>query len=157
MSVIERDQDLYFENVLSCRIKATYDEIAEEVTGIESFLSRGVIRRTGPFITSFISLELIRGEQIIDFEILFPIDRKIEPAAHYTIKPLFHLVNALRLRHEGGHATLPRAYNELLVYMISEGLQPVTPLYNVAECGEYGLIENCDAFDVYVGVNPSVV
>jgi effector-binding domain-containing protein len=157
MHLIERNQELLFENLFSCRLKATQGEINREMAGIESFLLRGGIQRSGPVITSVSSLELIRKKQILDFEILFPIDRGIEPTAHYEVKPLFHLVNALRLRHEGGRDTLPRAYNELVVYMISEGLQPITPLYNVTTTEEGAIVEDCDAFDVYVGVDPSVV
>lgn len=157
MHLIERNQELLFENLFSCRIKATQSEINREISEIRSFVQRTGIRRSGPVITSTISLELVRKRQILDFEILFPIDREIELAEDYELKPLFHLVNAVHLRHEGRRDTLPRAYNELVVYMIREGLEPITPFYNVAASTEGLLAEDCESFDIYVGIDPSVV
>lgn len=160
MLSIERNQELLFENLFSFRLKATRDEINRETAGIEDSLRRGSIRRTGPVITSTISLELIRKKQILDVEILFPVDRSfvpIAPNAYCAVKPVFHLVNALRLRVDGGRQALPAAYNQLVVYMIKEGLRSITPMYNVALEADSLLSGDEGLFEVYVGVDPSRV
>jgi hypothetical protein len=155
MSSIERNQELLFENVFSCRLAATQCEIRKELERIPDLLRRAGVRRSGPVVTTTSSLNIFRGRPILDFEILFPLDGKMTSTGCYEIKPLFHLVNALRLRHDGGRDTLPRSYDELVVYMISEELQPITPLYSVVSPQGEALVDDVGPVEVYVGIDPS--
>lgn len=91
-------------------------------------------------------------------EILVPIDRQVELIGEYRLKKVFHLVNAVSIRHHGDPNLLQNSYNELMAYLRENGLQQITSAYNV-NVNDLQPGQSLDEMiiDVYIGINPSIL
>lgn len=97
MLTIEKNRELKLENLLYLRKRMTAQEMNKEMTHI--------------------------GQQIMDIEIMIPLDKKVALPAPYGFKEVFHLVHAIYARHMGNPATIQNTYNQLMHYMKENQLQ----------------------------------
>jgi len=156
--VIQQNKQLRMENVLSLRKKVTQIQMQQEMTRIGEILTKEGIKKNGNVVTATFSVETQGGQQLMDIEILVPLDRKIELPNEYNFKPIFNLVNAISIRHEGNPATFQATINQLNEYISENSLQVITATYSemVKEAtGQENI--NDMIIDIYVGVNPSIV
>lgn len=155
MAVIETNKELRLENVLSLRKKMTQTEINEEMVKIGNFFDANGIKKAGPIITTTYAIE---ENNVLDMEILVPMDKVINLPSEYILKPLFRLTNAVYSRHEGNPNLLQSVYNEMLAYIQRNGLQQITSGYNVT-VKEMLPEMSVDDFviDVYIGISENVL
>ncbi len=156
--MVEQNKQLKMENVLSLRKKMTQMQLQQEMTKIGEFLQQQSVKKSGYIVTATFSVEIQGSQQLMDVEILVPLDRKIELPEEYTFKPVFNLVNALSIRYEGSPVNFQSAINQLNEYIQANNQQVITATYNVMVKEATSEDDMNDMIiDVYVGVNPSIL
>ncbi|MBM7615037.1 GyrI-like domain-containing protein [Alkaliphilus hydrothermalis] len=158
MANIETGKELKMENVLSLRKKMTQGDIQQEMMKIGKFFEENGIKKNGPVVTATFAVEEVNGQQLLDMEILVPMDREVQLTGEYVLKKEFHLVNAVYARHQGNPNLLQSTYNEVMKYINENRLHQITMGYNV-NVNEPQTIEEMDGMivDIYIGVNPSIL
>lgn len=154
---IEKNKSIKFESVVSLRKKLNAEEIQTEIMNLAKLLKEHGIPKKGPLITATHGLEVVDGQQVLDMELLVSIDREIELPDKYSFKEVFHLVNAVRVRHEGNLENLQTTYNDLNFYIQQNKLQQITTAYNVNVNDEKVAQGEEPIIDIYIGVNPSLL
>lgn len=84
-------------------------------------------------------------------EFIIPVDKEFKSNAYYKYKPVFKLVNAVRIRHYGDFFAIDKSLKELKEYVYLNNLTAVTNPYYVDKD-----IEN-DIIDVYVGISENIL
>lgn len=155
---IEIGKELKMENLLSLRKKMKQSEIVFEMQKIGYYFQKNGIKRAGPIVNTTYNIENVNGEQIIDVEILVPMDKKYELSGEYKLKEKFHLLNAVYANHKGNPAFLQQTYEMLFNYIQNNNLQQITPAYNV-NVKELAPGESADemVIDVYIGISPNIL
>ncbi|MDR1440316.1 MAG: HlyD family secretion protein [Clostridiales bacterium] len=119
-------------NVLSFRKKAAAADFQSDFLRIAKFVDESGLTKSGPTATVTYTADAGGdGVQLLDMELLMPLNEPFSPPDGCTCKPVFKLVNAAKIRHEGNPAGLQNTMNELLAYIQQKGLQPITSVYNV--------------------------
>lgn len=155
MAVIETGKGICVENVLSLRKKIRQEEMNIEMNKIGNFFKTNGIKKSGPVITTTYA---VVEDGVLDIEILVPMDKAIELPTEYRFKPVFKLVNALRVRHEGDPTLLQGIYNEMIDYIKKNNLQQITTGYNVTiKDIEEGMNLDEWVIDVYIGVSENLL
>lgn len=156
--VIKENQELIIENVLSFRGKVTQQQMQEEMMKIGQVLQRLEVQKNGPLTTATYSIEQVENEQLMDIEILVPLNKKVELPKEYTLKPIINIVNALSIRHEGHPIKLHETMNRLNEFIVEHKKQVITATYNVTvkDVKSEKELEEI-VIDVYVGCNPCIV
>jgi effector-binding domain-containing protein len=156
--MVEQGRELRLENVLSLRKKIAQSEINNEMIKIGKWLNDNGLKKSGPVVTATFAVETVNSQQILDMEILIPIDKPFESSGEYQLKKVFHLVNAVYAQHKSNPASLQNTYNEMIAHMQDNKLQQITAAYNV-NVSEMQLGQSLDEMivDVYIGINPSVL
>ncbi|NLM98352.1 MAG: AraC family transcriptional regulator [Halanaerobiaceae bacterium] len=152
------NKELKMDNILSLRKKLKQNELSDEINMIHNYLAENRIKRAGPLVTAIFNVEQVNGEQIIDIEILAPMDKKNGLPEKYNFKEKFYLTNAVYARHEWNPAFLQETYNKLIKYINDNNLQQITPAYNVY-INEFSSINDLDEMiiDIYIGINPNIL
>ena len=114
--MVRKDQELILENVLSFRGKVTQQQIQVEMMKIGQLLQKLGVQKNGPTTTATYAVEQLGNEQLMDVELLIPLDRPIQLPSEYTFKPIIKIVNALSIRHEGHPIKLQESINKLNEY-----------------------------------------
>ena len=153
---IEKYKEVKLHNLLSCRKKVKQKDIDNEFASMAKFIAQNKLNQTGGVITTVYKIDTDNG--LLDMEIMIPIEHTTENLNGYTIKPIFHLINALHLSYRGNPANLSSAHNEMYNYVKHNKLQPITPLYNYYsnKIGESQSIDELKV-DVLLGINPSIL
>lgn len=155
---VKENQELILENVLSFRGKVTQKEMQEEMIKIGQVLQSLGVQKNGPITTATYAVEQVGSEQLMDIEILIPLDKKVDLPKEYTLKPIIKIVNALSIRHEGNPGRLQETMNRLNEYIIEHKKQVITATYNVTVKDAMNLEElNEMIIDVYIGCNPCIM
>ncbi|ADZ81842.1 hypothetical protein [Cellulosilyticum lentocellum] len=128
---IKENQELIMENVLSFRGKVTQQQMQDEMMKIGEVIQRIGVQKNGPLTTATFSVEEGSLGQVMDVEILVPLNKRVELPASYTFKPMIKVVHALRARHIGNPAMLPNTINALNDYIVKNNVQVITATYNV--------------------------
>ena len=158
MRDIQGHQTLEMRNVLSYRAKMTQQELQAKSQEIEKVLLETGAKRSASIATTTFSVEAGAVGQVMDVEILVPLDREITPPAGYVWKSHFLLTNALRIRHVGNPAKLQDAINELNAYIVQHQLVPISSGYNVTvKDAKTPLEVDSMEIDVYVGISPNLL
>ena len=91
-----------------------------------------------------------------DIEFLIPINKKISESSAFKFKPVFKLVNAVKIRHEGSMKLIERAEHTLDEYITQNAMQPVTPVYYLfIQSTEYDNEDNI--VDLYKGISENIL
>ena len=155
---VEYGKEFRLENVLSLRKKMTQQQINEEMIKIGKLLQENEAKKQGPIVTVTFAIENVNGNQVLDMEILVPIDKKLDLPREYTLKPVFKILNAVYARHTGNPATLQNTYNEMLAFIQQNNLQQITDGYNVQVNDLLpGMTPDDMIVDVYIGVSPNTL
>src|SRR5690554_5884967 len=141
------------ENLLSLRKKLKQSEIVHEMQKIGEYFQKNKIKKVGPIVNTTFNIENVNGEQLLDVEILVPMNKKYDLIGEYKFKEKFHLLNAIYTSHKGNPALLQQTYDLLFQYIQKNNLQQITPAYNV-NVKELAPGESMDEMiiDVYIGV-----
>lgn len=153
---IETGKSISFENVASFRKKMKQSEIQIEVGRFVEFLKHSNAKKNGPMISATFGIEDFDGEQVIDIQFLFPIDRVFQSTEEYLYKSKFYLGNAIYKRHVGNPLTLQITYNEMLKYVEQEQLIQLSVAYNVNIDNEISNVSE-SIIDVYISINSNIL
>ena len=120
------------------------------------FFKENGIEKAGNIVTATYAVDTSSG--IMDIEILVPMNKEILLPDGYLFKPIFKLVNAIKIRHEGNPAFLQKSADEMTEYIQENKLTPITVGYNVI-VNEPKTPQDIDNMivDIYVGVNPNIL
>jgi hypothetical protein len=158
MSEISEDQEIRMTNVLSFRTKAPAAEIQQQVARIGKFIEDGGYAKTGPGASATFAVEVSGGAQVLDMEVLIPLDKPFDPPEGCTLKPEFRLTNAVKVRHVGNPALMQASAAEINAYIQERKLTPITVGYNVTVVEPKSQAEIDQMIvDIYVGVSPNIL
>lgn len=155
---ITENNTLEMKNVVSFRGKVTQQKMEEVMRNFENLIQENKACKTGPTVTATYAVENEFGQSVMDIEVLIPLDKKIATYSDFKFKPLFRLNNAVKIRHEGNPAMLQNSANELMQYINSHDLMPITAGYNVTvrEPASQNDVDNM-IVDMYVGVCDNIL
>ncbi len=153
---IENHQEVKLHNLLSYRHKIKEEDIDNEFAEMATFIDENDLNQVGGIITTVHKLD--RESDLLDMEIMIPIENSTDNLSKYTIKPVFHLINALYLSYQGNPSDLSNAHQKIFKYVAANKLQPITPLYNFYsnKIEEAQSLEELKV-DLLIGINPSVL
>ena len=156
--MISERQELKLNNLISLRKKVTQQEIPIEMQKLSKFITEKGAQKSGPMITATFAIEQNNFGQVLDMEILVPLDKEIEVTGEYTFKKQFLLTNALKATHTGNPTLIQSTYNLINSHIIENKLQPITASYNVTvkDVMDPSKIDEL-VIDIYVGVNPCIL
>ena len=152
MIEIKTNQEFEVNNVLSFRGKILSNELDSIGKDMEAKISAFGAKRVGNPITATYAIE----GNLVDIEILLPIDKNIGKIDKYCFKEKIKIVNAVEALYKGNPMGLQNACNELNQYILENNLQPVTVGYNVTKYVDPINLENTE-IHIYVGINPNIL
>lgn len=152
MLEIKENQELDILNLLSYRGKVSQAEFESIGKEMEKYIQETGAKRAGNPITATYAVE---GE-IVDMEILIPIDKKIEAIGKFAFKNQIKITNAVVASYTGHPMGLQDACMQLNQYIMDNKLQPLTVGYNVTKKTDMLSPEQTE-IDVYVGINQNIL
>ncbi|MBQ3782290.1 MAG: hypothetical protein II838_02455 [Lachnospiraceae bacterium] len=152
MLEIKENQELHVDNLLSYRGKVKQTEIELVGKEMEDYIQNVGANRIGNPITVTYAVE---GD-MIDIELLMPIDKSIDSTDKFVFKKQIKIVNAVVASYKGHPMGLQDTCNQLNQYMVEHTLQPITVGYNVTKKMDM-LNPNNTEIDVYVGISPNIL
>ena len=113
---------------------------------------KGFSKTNGDYIiTTTKSIEIINGEQIMDVEILMPVNYLIPVEEPYVFKNKLKLTHALHVKVTD-ITKLQDTLDMVNQYILDQDLEPITSAYLV-QLKE----EDQPRIEIYVGINPNIV
>lgn len=152
MLEIKEKQELNVANVLRYKGKVKQAELENVGKEMESYIQKAGAKRVGNPITATYAVE---GD-MIDIELLMPVDKSIASTDKFVFKNQIKIVNAVVAEYKGHPMGLQEACNQLNQYIMEHKLQPITVGYNVTKKTDILSPENTEV-DVYVGINPNIL
>lgn len=152
MAEIRQGETLEMENLMSFRGKVRQQELEKIGNDLELQVKTSGAERIGYPISVTYGME---GE-LIDVEVLLPINKRIPSSGKYVFKEKLLITNALMVKHVGNPAGLQAVCNELNSYIMENKLVPITVGYNVTRKVDM-LNPNNTEIDVYVGISPNIL
>lgn len=152
MAEIRQGETLEMENLMSFRGKVRQQELEKIGNDLELQVKTSGAERVGYPITVTYGIE---GD-LIDVEVLLPINKRVPSTGKYVFKEKLLITNALMVKHVGNPAGLQAVCNELNSYIMENKLVPITAGYNVTRKVDM-LNPNNIEIDVYVGISPNIL
>ena len=153
ISEIFEKQTLYMENVLYYRGWVTQQTSNEQFAKMETLVTEATAKKNGTIVTATNAIEMRDGENVMDIEILIPLDKEIKVSEEYKFIPKFEISNALKIRIEGNSSQWQTAMQTLSEYMKKYKLQPTTPALMVTVKAATTPLEIEEMItEIYVGV-----
>ncbi len=150
MQILEH-QSLFLYNVISYKTFLPLKKIPE----ITSHLHRS-IRALGVDLTGNIMLRKIKDDANKNFEVLMPVSEALETRSEYTYKPIFKLLHAVTIRHEGNYMDIEKTEKKLIDYINKNSYQIVTmPYYSIVRLDNDNI--NSCIVDIYIGINYNIL
>ena len=89
-------------------------------------------------------------------EVIIPVNGKVKPNGDFEYQPMFRLINAVTIRHEGSFEVIGSTEKKLTEYIEDNHFEPITGPYYVVVRND---TENRDdsIIDIYIGVNYNVL
>ena len=131
ISEIEKNQSLFLKNVLQIRKKIAPNNSFLISNEIDNFIEKNGAKKDGNTITITHNVTIENGEQVLDLEMMIPLNKEIEPFQEYNFLSEFSLNNALKVRIEGNPQQMQNAVQRMSEYVKNENLNVTTPLYVV--------------------------
>lgn len=158
MNEIIENASLEMENVLSFRGKVTQQQMVQITKEMQSLIESNNAHKTLSGVSATFAIDNSSAAPMMDIEIMFPLDKSITVSSPYVLKPVFRLRNAVKIRHTGNPALMQNTANELMAYISSKGLMPITAGYNVT-VKEPANPTDIDSLiiDMYVGVSDNIL
>ncbi len=150
MQILEH-QSLFLYNVISYKTFLPVSKIPE----ITEHLHRN-INALGVELTGNIMLKKIDDDTGRNFEILVPVSEAVKSRQEYSYKPIFKLLHAVTVRHEGNYLNIAQTEQKLMDYIEKKSYQKATvPYYSIVRLDTDNT--NSCIVDIYVGVNYNVL
>lgn len=152
MLEIKENQELYIEKLLSFRGEVKQSELESVAKDMEAHIKNTGAKLVGAPITTTFAIKT----DLLDVEVLMPVDGIIASTGKYRFKDCIKITNAVVASYKGNPAGLQTASNQLTVYMSEHNLLPITTGYNITRKVDMLNPDNTE-IDVYVGINPNIL
>lgn len=158
MHDILENASLEMTNVLSYRGKLTQQQMIQITKEMTELIQSNNAQKTLPGVTATFAIDTSGSEPTMDIEIMYPLDRSIPVPSIYTLKPVFRLRNAVRIRHTGNPAMMQNTGNEIMQYIKEKNLMPITAGYNVTVQEPASPTDTDNLIvDIYIGVSDNIL
>ncbi|MEE3497577.1 MAG: DUF5085 family protein [Ruminococcus bromii] len=150
---INQEEIYLVEQVITYRGKVNNKLLNNVMEQLFSAINDAGLKINGSTITAIHSIENDCGDQIIDIEIIVPINGVMTSTDEFVYRDRFEINNALMFRHIGNPQTMNTEMQEFNQYIKNNNFKPVTPFYNVTvrSASSPSEIDNI-IMDIYVGV-----
>lgn len=153
---IFKNQILQYENVLSYRTQIQISDVNKMIGFIQRNTDALNLKICGNIAATVHEKENISGMEMSDIEFLIPVNKKISESSAFKFKPVFKLVNAVKIRHEGSIKEIGHSEHILNEYILQNAMQPVTQIYYLfIRSTEYDNGDNI--VDIYKGINENIL
>lgn len=150
---VEERQSLILHNVLVFRGKLDQQAATNISKEIDEILAKNNVKKEGSTVTVTHNILVEKGQQVIDLEMMIPLDKKITAPDGFHFLPEFVLLDAIKVRITGNPEQMQGAIQILGEYIKNKNLQPNTPLYVVTVKEAKTPIDiNSMIMDLYTGV-----
>ncbi len=151
-----KNQILICPNILSYLIRIKYSDIYETTERLQKAAEALDLKVCGRIMTTVKSKTLTQSGSLSDIEFLVPVDRPFDSTVNYKYKPMFKLINAVRMRYEGDICGISESQFLLAKYLNENDLEPVTGHYfsyiqALRESPRSSIV------DIYVGINSNIL
>ena len=150
---INQEEIYLVEQVITYMGKVNNKLLNNVMEQLFSAINDAGLKINGSTITAIHSIENDCGDQIIDIEIIVPINGVMTSTDEFVYRDRFEINNALMFRHIGNPQTMNTEMQEFNQYIKNNNFKPVTPFYNVTvrSASSPSEIDNI-IMDIYVGV-----
>lgn len=150
---IETDNKIDINNLLSYREKIDTGTAINLTDKIDTYLKQNGASKAGNTISITHNAAIENGRQMIDMQLLIPVNKEIQETEEFKFIKSLKINNALKIRIEGHPNQLEIAVKELSDYIKDNNLKPSTPLMisTVKEAKNPLEIEEMIT-DIFVGV-----
>lgn len=153
---IVRNKEYSVKNVLTFRGNVRQESINNIIAKAGEVIKKANIEINGPAITAIHSIENYGSNQLLDFELIVPINGEMSSVDDYIYKDKFVIENAVMFRHKGNPQDMNSEMESLARYIRDNKLKPSTPFYNITVKGATVPSEINDMIvDVYIGIENS--
>lgn len=149
MQILEH-QSLFFTNVISYRSHLDM----EQLPALSEHIRTNVCKLGAQLSGKLVFTE--NNDDYKNIEILIPVNVELNNCTEYEYKPVFKLINAVSVRHEGGFSNLEKTHQLLVDYIKKKSYQVITaPYYSIIRL-EPDDLSNC-IIDIYIGTNYNIL
>jgi predicted transcriptional regulator YdeE len=151
MQIIEH-QTLNYKNLIAYKTRTRISEIPQLLGYIRGNLHNLGLSSAGR--TLFTIKEKGGFRDMIDVKVMIPVEGDLESCDEYAHKPIFRLINAVAIRHEGNINDIDDTLNTLRQHISRMAYETITePYYSVVRADSSG----DSIIDIYVGINYNVL
>jgi effector-binding domain-containing protein len=125
------NQTYEMKNVISYREKMIVEKVNSVLKQLSDYITEKGLQKSGCVTTTTFSIENQDGQQLMDMEILCPVDKETDVPTGFAFKKEFKLTNALKIQHKGNPVGMQDSANALLAYMQENKYTPISSVYNV--------------------------
>ncbi len=151
MQIIE-NQTLNYKNLIAYGTQTRISEIPQLLGYISENLHNLGLSSVGR--TLFTIKEKSGFQDMIDVKVMIPVDGELKSCDEYVHKPIFRLINAVTIRHEGNINDIDDTLSTLRAHITRMSYETVTePYYSVVRTDSSG----DSIIDIYVGINYNVL
>lgn len=145
------EQTYEIKNIISRSDRFTVHKFQEVLVEMARGFKDYAINNGDTIITTTKAVEGVDNEQILDVEILLPVNYRIPCSEPYVFKEKIKIANALYTR-EDDITKLQDTMNYMNQYILDNKLQPITSAYLVQLKQDNKMIT-----DIYIGINPNIL
>lgn len=138
-------------NLISISRKCTAAEFHKILVDMAKTYKDYSVENGDYVITTTKSLEVVNEEQVLDVEILMPVNYRMPVVEPYIFKNRLKLTNALYAKITDV-TKLQDAINMVNQYILDQQLQPITSAYLVQTKKD-----NQPYVEIYIGINPNIL
>lgn len=138
-------------NLIVCKKKISQEDIfkfiryaSENIRALDLEISDNVIFTT------------IKSDDADMIKVIIPVSGQVRPCGEFEYQPVFKLVNAVAIRHEGGFEVIGSTEKQLAEYIEENHFEPITAPYYVLVRNDSANYDN-NIIDIYVGVNYNIL
>lgn len=128
---VEEGQQLILKNILSFRKKLNQQSLIDISKEIDDIVEKNDAKKDGSVVTVTHNVTVENGQQLIDIEMMIPLNKEIVVPNGFVFLKEFLLNDAFKIRIIGSPQQMQDAVQILAEYIQNKNLKPNTPLYVV--------------------------
>lgn len=145
MQIVEH-RSLFFCNLISYKTHIEREKLPELAAHIKQNICRLGVKAADNMIFT------LNNSEFRNVELLIPVNETLQSCNEYSFKPVFRLINAVCIRHEGTFNDIEETLRSLFEYIRMRAYEPITaPYYSIIRLDTECII------DIYVGTNYNIL